>query len=50
MSQIFLCIELAHGLGDNGWLLIQPMLAGLDPGIGWESLELLGEKVLPALL
>ncbi len=44
------CIELAQGLGDNGWLLIQPLLGGLDPRIGWESLELLGEKVLPALL
>jgi alkanesulfonate monooxygenase SsuD/methylene tetrahydromethanopterin reductase-like flavin-dependent oxidoreductase (luciferase family) len=43
------CIDLAQQLGDDGWLFIQPLLAGLDPELGWQSLRLLGEQVLPAL-
>lgn len=43
------CIELARGLGDNGVLFFQPLLGGLHPNVGWQSLELLASKVLPEL-
>ncbi|MBW2268653.1 MAG: LLM class flavin-dependent oxidoreductase [Deltaproteobacteria bacterium] len=43
------CIALARELGDDVWLFVHPLLAGLDPEEGWKSLELLAAKVLPAL-
>lgn len=43
------CIELARYLGSRGQLFVHPLLAGLDPAIGWETLHLLKEKVLPRL-
>jgi alkanesulfonate monooxygenase SsuD/methylene tetrahydromethanopterin reductase-like flavin-dependent oxidoreductase (luciferase family) len=43
------CFELANELGDTGWIFIQPLLGGLDPQVGWETLHLLGDKVLPEL-
>lgn len=37
-------------LGRQGMdLMLHPLVAGLDPAIGWESLHLLVEKVLPGL-
>jgi len=43
------CIELASALGDDGLLFFQPLLGGLSPDVGWQSLELLADRVLPAL-
>lgn len=43
------CIALAEDLGPRGWLFFQPLLGGLDPELGWQTLNLLAEKVLPAL-
>jgi alkanesulfonate monooxygenase SsuD/methylene tetrahydromethanopterin reductase-like flavin-dependent oxidoreductase (luciferase family) len=43
------CLEYAQGLGPNGWLFFHPLLSGLDPAIGWQSLHLLQEQVLPRL-
>ena len=43
------CIALAEQLGDKGWIFIQPLLGGLSPEIGWSSLNLLKQKVLPEL-
>jgi alkanesulfonate monooxygenase SsuD/methylene tetrahydromethanopterin reductase-like flavin-dependent oxidoreductase (luciferase family) len=45
------CIELAQGLeGTGASLVLQPLIAGLDPEIGWKSLELFTNSVLPELL
>jgi alkanesulfonate monooxygenase SsuD/methylene tetrahydromethanopterin reductase-like flavin-dependent oxidoreductase (luciferase family) len=43
------CLEFADSLGPDGWLFFHPLLSGLDPEVGWESLRLLEEQVLPHL-
>ena len=43
------CIELARQLGPRGQMFIHPLLAGLDPAIGWETLRLLNDRVMPYL-
>jgi alkanesulfonate monooxygenase SsuD/methylene tetrahydromethanopterin reductase-like flavin-dependent oxidoreductase (luciferase family) len=43
------CAALIRGLGEGAWLFAHPLMGGLDPELGWESLELLVSKVLPAL-
>ncbi len=43
------CIGLARQLGPQGQMYIHPLLAGLDPDVGWETLRLLKEQVLPTL-
>ena len=40
------CIDLARR---NGRLDMHPLMAGMDPALGWESLELLVAEVLPQL-
>jgi len=40
------CVELA---GRVGSLTFHPLMGGLDPDLGWESLELFADKVLPRL-
>lgn len=34
---------------ETGSLLLHPLMGGLDPDVAWESLELVANKVLPAL-
>jgi alkanesulfonate monooxygenase SsuD/methylene tetrahydromethanopterin reductase-like flavin-dependent oxidoreductase (luciferase family) len=43
------CLALARSLGPHGWLFFHPLIGGLDPAVGWESLELFAAKVLPRL-
>ncbi len=43
------CIGLIEQLDERAWLFIHPLMSGLDPDLGWESLNLLASKVLPAL-
>lgn len=43
------CVALIRGLGDDAWIFVHPLMGGLDPELGWASLELLVSKVLPAL-
>ncbi|MBT4521700.1 MAG: LLM class flavin-dependent oxidoreductase [Halieaceae bacterium] len=43
------CLDYADALGPQGWLFFHPLLAGLDPEIGWQSLHLLEKEVLPHL-
>jgi len=33
----------------NGAVVLHPLVGGLDPEIGWESLELVADRVIPAL-
>lgn len=40
------CIELVR---TNGAAVIHPLCGGIDPEIGWESLNLIAEEVLPAI-
>lgn len=43
------CIDLARRMGPAGLMFIHPLLAGVDPAVGWETLRLLETQVLPAL-
>ena len=44
------CVALAERLGDDAELAFQPLMGGLDPQIGWRSLELFESAVLPRLV
>jgi alkanesulfonate monooxygenase SsuD/methylene tetrahydromethanopterin reductase-like flavin-dependent oxidoreductase (luciferase family) len=43
------CLELANEVAEGGSLLFHPLMGGLSPQLGWESLELFASKVLPKL-
>lgn len=43
------CVDYARSLGPEGWLFFHPLLSGLDPDIGWQSLRLLKDEVVPHL-
>jgi alkanesulfonate monooxygenase SsuD/methylene tetrahydromethanopterin reductase-like flavin-dependent oxidoreductase (luciferase family) len=43
------CIETLLALGPDVRITIHPLLAGLDPDVGWETLRCLVDLVLPAL-
>lgn len=43
------CIRIARDLGDGGRLAFHPLMGGMDPALGWECLELLKHRVMPAL-
>jgi alkanesulfonate monooxygenase SsuD/methylene tetrahydromethanopterin reductase-like flavin-dependent oxidoreductase (luciferase family) len=43
------CVERAAALGAMGAIVLHPMMGGMDPALGWESLELFVDKVLPRL-
>jgi hypothetical protein len=40
------CVALANEMGS---LVFHPLMGGMDPDLGWESLELFEKKVLPRL-
>jgi alkanesulfonate monooxygenase SsuD/methylene tetrahydromethanopterin reductase-like flavin-dependent oxidoreductase (luciferase family) len=42
-------VAYAEELGPMGALILHPMVGGLDPAIGWQSLKTFEEKVLPRL-
>ena len=44
------CVALATALGPRSELVFQPLMGGMDPALGWASLELFGDKVLPRLV
>jgi hypothetical protein len=43
------CVALAGSLDSRSGLKLKPLVGGLDPAIGWPSLELFVDKVLPRL-
>jgi hypothetical protein len=43
------CVELYRGLDPRANLVLKPLVGGLDPDVGWSSLELFVHKVLPHL-
>jgi len=43
------CVRLYRSLPDDGALLFHPLVGGLDPEVGWASLELFADRVLPRL-
>ncbi|MHB8669874.1 MAG: LLM class flavin-dependent oxidoreductase [Acidimicrobiales bacterium] len=44
------CVELCRTLSETGAsLVLHPLMGGMAPELGWESLELLAAKVLPRL-
>jgi alkanesulfonate monooxygenase SsuD/methylene tetrahydromethanopterin reductase-like flavin-dependent oxidoreductase (luciferase family) len=40
------CVELVR---TNGAAVLHPLVAGIDPAVGWETLELVVSEVMPAL-
>ena len=43
------CIALARDLDPRSALQLKPLVGGLDPDVGWRSLELFADRVLPVL-
>ena len=43
------CVEMCEQAGPFGSVLFHPMMGGLPPEIGWESLELFANEVLPII-
>ena len=43
------CVEAARAEGPGAVMLHFPLCGGTPPDLGWESLELYAEKVLPRL-
>jgi alkanesulfonate monooxygenase SsuD/methylene tetrahydromethanopterin reductase-like flavin-dependent oxidoreductase (luciferase family) len=43
------CVALAQEQGDFGSVLLHPLMGGIPPELGWESLELFERAVLPRL-
>jgi hypothetical protein len=43
------CLALARSLDRRSGLKIKPLVGGLDPAVGWPSLELFVDKVAPEL-
>jgi hypothetical protein len=43
------CVEPAEQLGPEGKLVLHPLMGGIPPELGWESLELFAAEVLPKL-
>jgi alkanesulfonate monooxygenase SsuD/methylene tetrahydromethanopterin reductase-like flavin-dependent oxidoreductase (luciferase family) len=43
------CVDLARGLDPRAALTLKPLVGGLDPAIGWRSLELFVDRVAPAI-
>jgi alkanesulfonate monooxygenase SsuD/methylene tetrahydromethanopterin reductase-like flavin-dependent oxidoreductase (luciferase family) len=41
------CLALAEELGDTGALVFHPLMGGMSPDLGWQSLELFASAVLP---
>jgi alkanesulfonate monooxygenase SsuD/methylene tetrahydromethanopterin reductase-like flavin-dependent oxidoreductase (luciferase family)/AcrR family transcriptional regulator len=43
------CVRLWESLGPHDALFLHPLVGGLDPDIGWESLDLFEREVLPRI-
>jgi alkanesulfonate monooxygenase SsuD/methylene tetrahydromethanopterin reductase-like flavin-dependent oxidoreductase (luciferase family) len=43
------CVERARALGPGGTIVLHPLLAGMPAELGWRSLELFRDAVLPRL-
>jgi len=43
------CVQLIDELGPMGALCFHPLMGGMDPDLGWESLELYASKVVPRI-
>jgi hypothetical protein len=43
------CVTLAAELGPMGGVVLHPLCGGTPPDIGWASLELYADKVMPRL-
>ena len=43
------CVKIAEKLGHGGRIALHPLMGGMSPDLGWESLELFMDKVAPQL-
>ena len=43
------CVALAEELGPMGTIVLHPLMGGMPAELGWSSLRLFGEKVLPRI-
>ncbi len=42
-------VALAEEIGPSGTIIMRPLMCGMPSELGWESLELFREKVLPRI-
>ncbi len=42
-------VERLRALSPSGTVMLHPLMGGMDPALGWESLRLLESRVMPAL-
>ena len=43
------CLRLVRELGPDAEIQLHPLMGGMDPELGWESLQLFESKVMPQL-
>ena len=43
------CLRLVRELGPDAEIQLHPLMGGMDPELGWESLQLFEAKVMPQL-
>jgi len=43
------CVAIAEQIEDGAKLILKPLMGGMAPELGWESLELFAAKVLPRI-
>ena len=41
------CLEMMEGAGSEGYAMLHPLVGGIDPAFGWNSLRLFADKVMP---
>jgi hypothetical protein len=41
------CVDLVCALPSDGVVIIRPMWGGFSPGLGWSSLRLINDQVIP---
>jgi hypothetical protein len=42
-------VDIVRGYTPDTIITVHPLVAGLDPAVGWESLRLFADRVLPAI-
>jgi hypothetical protein len=43
------CLRLVRELGPDAEIQLHPLMGGMDPELGWESLQLFEGKIMPQL-
>lgn len=43
------CLDMISDCGDEGYIMLHPLVGGIDPEFGWNSLRLFADQVMPHL-